>query len=63
MGIGHEYYEGQIRQLKEDMEREKREEVNRKCAEQVRELYQSLLDAGFDEEQAWELFMTLLKKA
>ena len=63
MALGHEYYEGQIRQLKEDLEREKRMESNLKAAEEVRELYQSFIEAGFDEEQAWELFMTILKKA
>lgn len=63
MGLGREYYEGQIRLLKKEMELEQREENQRKTAEEVRGVYQSYLDAGFTEEQAWEIFMTILKKA
>lgn len=63
MGLGREYYERQIYLLKEEMELEQREENQRKTAEEVRGVYQSYLDAGFTEEQAWEIFMTILNKA
>lgn len=62
MGLGKEYYESQIRVLKEDLEREKREEANDKMANEILEIYDSFIRAGFTKEQAWEIFMTLLKK-
>ena len=52
----------QIEQLRKERDLivvREREEQN---ARTVRTVYQSYIDAGFTEEQAWEIFITLLKK-
>ena len=52
----------EIRNLRKEKDRQKEVEAQRELADTTRMVYQSYVDAGFTEEQAFEIFMTLLKK-
>ena len=43
--------------------REERKEQNEKVAAELRAIYESLVDQGFTGEQAWDLFVLMVKKA
>ena len=52
--------------MKEDrkaVEELRRKEENDKAAQQMHDLYQSLVDKGFSEEQAFYLFVEMVKTA
>lgn len=51
----------EIRQLKNEREKAVVQDNNVQCAELIRGLYQSYIDVGFTEEQAWEILITQLK--
>ena len=48
---------------KKTVEELRRKEENDKAAQQMHDLYQSLVDKGFSEEQAFYLFYELVKVA
>lgn len=58
-----EYLESRMREEREELTRLRRNENNRKSALELRDRYESFVDAGFTEEQAWELFKSLLEHA
>ena len=51
-----------ILRLRKEKEKAKEREKQREQAEVVRDVFQSYIEAGFSEEQAWEIFITLLNK-
>ena len=51
-----------IAALRKEKEKVKRQKEQQEIAELTREVYQSYVDAGFTEGEAWEIFMTLLNK-
>lgn len=58
-----DYLEKRIREDKKTLEDLTRKEQNDNAAEQLRDLYQSLVDKGFTEEQAFYLFYEMVKAA
>ncbi len=58
-----EYLESKMRSEREELAKMRRRENNLKAAQEQRDLYESFVDVGFSEEQAWELFKTLLEHA
>lgn len=48
---------------KKAVEELRRKEENDKAAQQLHDLFQSLLDKGFGEEQAFHIFMEMVKAA
>lgn len=62
MGIARERYNHDVAILREQLRKDETAEQQRELAELTRQVYQSYIDAGFTEDQAWEVFITLLKK-
>ena len=58
-----EYLESHMREERAELTRLRRNENNRKAALESRDLYEAYVDAGFTEEQAWELFKVLWERA
>lgn len=58
-----EYLESKMREERAELTRLRRNENNRKAALESRDLYEAYVDAGFTEEQAWELFKVLWELA
>lgn len=58
-----EYLESKIREDREELARLREKERNEKCSAQLRAIYESLVDNGFTEEQAFAIFMAMVKKA
>ena len=58
-----EFIEKRISKDMEELERMNRKESNDKVAEQLHDLYQSLVDKGFSEEQAFYIFYEAIKIA
>ena len=58
-----EYLESKMREERAELTRLRRNENNRKAALESRDLYEAYVDAGFTEEQAWELFKVLWERA
>ena len=58
-----EYNESRIRELRWENEKLRQKEQNDKLASALRATFESLVNAGFSEEQAWELFKWMCKKA
>lgn len=58
-----EYLESEMRSKRDKLAKLRRRENNLKAAQEQRDLYESFVDVGFSEEQAWELFKTLLEHA
>lgn len=58
-----EFYESRMRSDREECTRLRRKEQNDKVAAELRAVFESLVDQGFSEEQAFELFMEMVKKA
>lgn len=58
-----EQLESKMREERAELTRLRRNENNRKAAIESRDLYEAYVDAGFTEEQAWELFKVLLERA
>ena len=58
-----DYLEKRIQEDKKTLEDLARKEQNNKAAEQMHDLYQSLVDQGFTEEQAFYLFFEMVKAA
>lgn len=56
------YYSDEIKRLKECEAQEKRVEEANKFGHMVREIYQAFVEAGFTEEQAYEILTIYLKK-
>lgn len=52
--------EKELMQTKKEIEKARRIEEKDKCANEIREQYDSFVKAGFTEEQAWELTFTLV---
>lgn len=51
-----EYVESKLKADQDEYEREKRRDENRQMAEEMHDIYQSFVDAGFSDEQAWAIF-------
>ena len=58
-----EHLESKIRSEREEVSALRRKAKNDELAKETREIYESLVDAGFTEEQAFDLFMVMIKKA
>ena len=58
-----EYLESRIREDRLECNRLREKERNEHLAQNLRNIYESLVDYGFTEEQAFELFMVMVKKA
>ena len=58
-----EQLESKMREERAELTRLRRNENNRKAAIESRDLYEAYVDAGFTEEQAWELFKVLSERA
>lgn len=56
------YYEDEIKRLKREQSREKNLEQFLESATSIRDIYHSFVNAGFTEEQAYELLTIQLKK-
>lgn len=56
------WYDDEIKRLKSEQSREKQLEELRTGATTIRDVYQSFIDAGFTEEQAYELLTIQLSK-
>ena len=53
----------QIAQKKKELELAENKEMFSNHAKRIHLLYQSYIDAGFSEEQAWQMFNTLFQRA
>ena len=58
-----EYYKQEIERYSKQLEVEQEQEGMKKVAEKSYAIYKSFLDAGFDEERAWWVALTILQKA
>ena len=58
-----EYHESRMREERAECERLRKEQGRVKIAEELRAVFQSFVNAGFSEEQAWELFKGMVKAA
>lgn len=65
MGVDHEisFLEKRMTEDRKTVEELRRKEENDKAAQQMHDLYQSLVDKGFSEEQAFYLFVEMVKTA
>ena len=57
------FLENRVKEDKKTIEELRRKEENDKAAQQLHDLYQSFVDKGFSEEQAFYLFMEMVKTA
>ena len=57
------FLEKRMKEDRKTVEELRRKEENDKAAQQLHDLYQSLVDKGFSEEQAFYLFVKIIKKA
>ena len=58
-----EYLESRMREDRAECARLREKEQNDKLAKGLHSIFQSLIDSGFSEEQAWELFEGMCKAA
>lgn len=58
-----EYLESRIREERAECARLRKKEQNEKVADELRAIFESLVDQGFTEEQAFEIFKMMVKKA
>ena len=56
-----EYKESRIRELREELAEDRKREEREKRGKVLKDLYDSFLAAGFDEKQAWYLFVLIVK--
>ena len=61
--VDKKYLENRIRADKAKLERLRAKEQNDAAAQKMHDLYQSLVDKGFTEEQAFYLFYEMVKAA
>lgn len=57
------FLENRMKEDRKAVEELRRKEENDKAAQQLHDLYQSLVDKGFSEEQAFYLFVKMVKTA
>ena len=57
------FLEKRMKEDRKTVEELRRKEENDKAAQQMHDLYQSLVDKGFSEEQAFYLFVEMVKTA
>ena len=57
-----EYLKNQIREATEAYDKLSKKETYDKMSSDLRNIYESLVDQGFTEEQAFTIFMEMLKK-
>jgi hypothetical protein len=50
-----EYLKGQLEDTKKAIKREQNKETMKGLAEYVHDMYKAFMDAGFSEDQAWQL--------
>ena len=62
-GINPSYLEKRIKEDTEELERIREKERNDATAQKLHDIYQSLVDKGFTEEQAFYLFYEAVKAA
>lgn len=58
-----EYCESRIREYRAECEDLRKKEKYRKAAQDSRDIYESYVNVGFTEEQAWELFKILFERS
>lgn len=58
-----DFLEKRMKEDRKTVEELRRKEENDKAAQQMHDLYQSLVDKGFSPEQAFYLFVEMVKKA
>ena len=58
-----EYLESRMREDREECARLRMKEHNDKISAELHAIYQSLVDKGFSEEQAFILFMEMVRRA
>ena len=58
-----EYLESRIREQRAELSNLREKESNDKWAAKLHAIYQSLVDKGFTEEQAFTIFLEVFKKA
>ena len=58
-----EYYEQEIQRYSKQLEAEREKEQMQSVAEKTFMIYKTFNDAGFDEERAWWVALTILQKA
>lgn len=58
-----EFLESRIREDRAECTRLREKERNEHLAQNLRNIYESLVDQGFSEEQAFKLFMAMVNKA
>lgn len=58
-----DYYKNEIGRLKDELRKVEEHEKNLELARTIRDLYDSYIEAGFTEEQAWEIFIAQVKRA
>lgn len=56
-----EYLESRIRENREEINDLRKKEKNKKAAEELHGFYVSLVDSGFSEDQAFAVFMEMMK--
>ncbi len=61
--INPSYFEKRIKEDTEELERIREKERNDATAQKLHDIYQSLVDKGFTEEQAFYLFYEAVKAA
>ena len=58
-----EYLESKIRENRKEFERLRQKEANDECAAKLYAIYDSLKGKGFSDDEAWELFMEMIRVA
>lgn len=58
-----EYLESKIRENRKECERLRQKEANDECAAKLYAIYDSLKEKGFSDDEAWELFMEMIRVA
>lgn len=54
-----DFVEAKLKADQAEYDREKRRDENRQMAEEMHDIYQSFVDAGFSDEQAWAIFQAM----
>lgn len=58
-----DYYKNEIGRLEGELRKVEDHEKNLELARAIRDLYDSYIEVGFTEEQAWEIFIAQVKRA
>ena len=58
-----DYYKNEISRLEGELKKVEEHDKNVELARSIRYLYESYIEVGFTEEQAWEIFIAQVKRA